>query len=298
VVTIAHGRHEHLSRLLWGLSSQSRPPDLVVVVAIDDDGVERVVGQHLDNPPTRRTVATIDRVDGRLPLAAARNLGVRSAVDAGAEDLVLLDVDCIPSARLVERYTTVLQAMDDGGCHVLGGEVTYLPPAPDGVDYRDLDLDTLASPHPGRPTLAPAATRPAHDLRLFWSLSFATTSTTWQRLGGFDEAYIGYGAEDTDFAQRLASHGGDLTWVGGARAYHQHHPTHAPPTQHVHDIVANANRFATRWGWWPMEGWLEAFERLGLARRDAHGWTATSPATASRPPCVGSPETPVILRST
>ena len=62
---------------------------------------------------------------------------------------------------------------------------------------------------------------------------------------------------------------GLVGWVGGATAYHQHHPVHSPPVEHVDAILRNGARFARRWGWWPMTGWLEEMERLGVVRRDA-----------------------------
>jgi hypothetical protein len=51
-------------------------------------------------------------------------------------------------------------------------------------------------------------------------------------------------------------------------------PVSAPPVEHVTDIVRNANRFRERWGWFPMQGWLDAFADLGLARPvpDAGTW--------------------------
>jgi GT2 family glycosyltransferase len=100
----------------------------------------------------------------------------------------------------------------------------------------------------------------------------------WARVGGFCEEYVGYGAEDTDFGQRAAAAGVRLDWIGGAHAYHQFHPTSDPPVQHVDDVVANARIFFRRWGWWPMSGWLTAFEDLGLVRYDpADGWRRVSP---------------------
>ncbi|WP_235509513.1 glycosyltransferase family 2 protein [Terrabacter sp. Soil811] len=283
VVTIVHGRHTHLARQLWGLRRQTRLPDLQVVVAMDDPEVEQLARSQAG--PWDVRVESLPRREGRLPLAAARNLGVAVASRAGAEQVMLLDVDCIPSPGLVERYAAVLgderrrSPGPDVAPLVLAGEVAYLPPAPAGRDYRDLDLAALASPHPARPTLASDEVRPAEDLRLFWSLSFALTVRSWNAVGGFDEAYVGYGGEDTDFGQRLGASGGRLLWVGGAAAHHQHHPTSSPPVQHVHDVVANANRFARRWGWWPMEGWLDAFATLGLARRDPDGtWQVTDDA--------------------
>jgi N-acetylglucosaminyl-diphospho-decaprenol L-rhamnosyltransferase len=95
----------------------------------------------------------------------------------------------------------------------------------------------------------------------------------WQDLGGFCEQYTGYGAEDTDFGQVAASRGIGLTWVGGAWAYHQHHPTSDPPVQHLHDILRNAAIFHRRWGWWPMSGWLQDFARQGLIRFEPGGQT-------------------------
>jgi len=283
VVTIVHGRHAHLERQLWGLRRQTRPPDTHVVVAMDDPAVEALARSQAG--PWDVRVASLPRREGRLPLAAARNLGVAVAAHAGADHVVLLDVDCIPSSRLVERYAGVLDAAHPPGPEgdvsplVLSGEVAYLPPAPAGADYRDLDLPALAAPHPARPVLDVDEVLPADDLRLFWSLSFALTVRSWEAVGGFDEAYVGYGGEDTDFGQRLRASGGRLLWVGGAAAHHQHHPTTSPPVQHVHDVVANANRFARRWGWWPMEGWLDAFAAQGLARRAPDGtWRVTGEA--------------------
>jgi GT2 family glycosyltransferase len=295
VVTIVHGRHAHLRRQLWALRGQRRAPDVHVVVAMDDPGVRAVVTAEPGAPETH--VPSIRISSERLPLAAARNLGVATALEAGAEYLVLLDVDCIPSPALVRRYAAVLDDLARGhtwpsarathpeagsrAACVLAGEVLYLPPAPDGRDYRGLDLEALGSPHPARPVLSADEVRVADDLRLFWSLSFALTPETWAATGGFDEGYVGYGGEDTDFGQRLGRAGGRMLWVGGAVAFHQHHPTSRPPVEHAPDIVSNANRFARRWGWWPMENWLEAFRERGIARRRADGTWETTPGGAS-----------------
>jgi hypothetical protein len=148
------------------------------------------------------------------------------------------------------------------------GEVRYLPPVTDPADYRTPELADLAQPHPARPVPADDTVLGSADVRLFWSLSFAVTARDWLALGGFDEAYCGYGAEDTDFGQRLAAAGGELLWVGGATAYHQHHGTETPPIRHLHSIVRNANVFRDRWGWFPMEGWLAEFEARHLAELD------------------------------
>lgn len=264
VVTIAHGRHEHLRGQAWGLLRQTRTADLYVVVAMGDPEIATVAReQHADV-----VVLDVAPVDSELPLAAARNAGARAAIHEGAEVLIFLDVDCIPDSTTVARYAGVVSTVCRATPVVACGEVRYLPPVGHPSEYRVPGLGDTAQPHSARPCPAPDAVLVAEDARLFWSLSFAMSTRDWLALDGFDEAYVGYGAEDTDFGQRLTAAQGDLLWVGGAAAYHQHHPTHTPPVQHLHSIVRNANVFHDRWGWYPMEGWLAEFAGRGLAERD------------------------------
>jgi GT2 family glycosyltransferase len=264
-VTIAHGRHEHLRGQGWGLRQQTWPADVYVVVAMGDAGISAVAQeQHPD-----ALIVDLPIVGTDLPLARARNAGAEAAVRVGADVLVFLDVDCIPSPTTVQRYAEVLGSRAAPGPVVACGDVHYLPPVSHPADYRGAGLAERAEPHPARPSPAPDAVLPSGDVRLFWSLSFAVTARDWLDIGGFDEAYSGYGAEDTDFGQRLAAANGELLWVGGATAYHQHHSTQTPPVAHLHSIVHNANLFRDRWGWFPMEGWLAEFSARRLAELDA-----------------------------
>ena len=50
-----------------------------------------------------------------------------------------------------------------------------------------------------------------------------------------------------------------------------------PPTRHLDDILRNGALFAERWGWWPMGGWLDGFEQLGLIERDGEGYRRVAP---------------------
>ncbi|WP_411104702.1 glycosyltransferase family 2 protein [Streptomyces sp. cmx-4-9] len=255
VITLAAGRHAHLLLQQDGLAAGTRAPDSYVVVSMADD---RIGALTAGRKPAAEVV-TVPLDDGRLPLAAARNAGAARALASGADLLVFLDVDCVPGPGLLAAYAG---AARDGA--LLCGTVAYLPPAPAG-GYRLDALPGLAPPHPARPAPRDGQVLRGGDPALFWSLSFALTSATWHRTGGFCEAYSGYGAEDTDFAATAAERGVDLWWVGGAPAYHQHHPTRHPPVQHLDDILRNGALYRERWGTWPMEGWLREFAGLGLA---------------------------------
>lgn len=258
LITIAAGRHAHLRRQEDGIAAGTVLPDLRIVVAMraaEAQSYRRLCGGTAE-------VMALPGGGSGLPLARARNAGADRAIARGAELLVFLDVDCIPSPTLLARYVEV--ATDDAlSC----GTVGYLPPDP------PQDVAVAAIPHPARPAPHDDEVIAGGDHCLFWSLSFAITAAAWRRVGGFSEAYMGYGGEDTDFGQRARTAGLDVHWVGGADAYHQHHPVSDPPVEHLDDILRNGAQFAARWGWWPMGGWLRAFAERGLIRRDGDGWT-------------------------
>jgi len=241
------------------------------VVAVDDDHALQTARSRDD----RTLGVPLRTASARIPMAAARNLGAQVAIDDGAELLVFLDVDCIPAPAMLTHYLAAAHDPAHADA-LLCGPVTYLPPpGPDGYDVDR--LSNLADPHPARPAPAAGVTEEGADYELFWSLSFAVTTSVWQRIGGFCTDYTGYGGEDTDYAQRAAAASVGLRWVGGAHAFHQHHPISNPPVEHLRDIVTNAVTFHRRWGWWPMRGWLDAFEERGLISRDGHGNPRISP---------------------
>ncbi|MCY7396592.1 MAG: hypothetical protein LH468_10640 [Nocardioides sp.] len=255
VVSVVRGRRDHLAQQERSLQRQDAA-HLRVVVSLGDPDVE---GPHV--------VAVAVPEGDALPLAAGRNAGAARAEELGATTLVFLDVDCLAGAGTVAAYAAAVRHEPRT---VWSGPVTYL--TEQDRPYPLDDLQRLDRPHPARPAPGPGQRWHQDTWELFWSLSFATSTAAWHTIGGFDEAYRGYGAEDTDFGQRAKAAGLRLGWLGDARAYHQHHPTQDPPVQHLHDVVRNARTFHDRWGWWPMSGWLSAFEARGLVRRVQDDW--------------------------
>ncbi|WP_314649446.1 galactosyltransferase-related protein [uncultured Microbacterium sp.] len=208
-----------------------------------------------------------------MRVGTARNAAARAALDEGVDLLVFLDVDCLPGPRMLERYVDASRAHPDD---ILCGPVTYLESVQRPADAGE--LDALTRPHPVRPHPADGTVvaADASQYDLFWSLSFAVTPATWERLGGFDEVYEGYGAEDTDLGRRARARGVGLQWVGGAHAYHQWHPAGTPPWRHIDDILRNGALFAERWGEWPMRGWIDAFVDAGAVEAVDGGFRRTA----------------------
>jgi N-acetylglucosaminyl-diphospho-decaprenol L-rhamnosyltransferase len=263
VLTTVAGRPLHLYRLLAGLRRQRRHADATVVVEMRTEHDVR----PLVPPPARRVVqpATTTAV---LPLAAARN---RAAAATDAEHLVFLDVDCIPAPDLVARYVAVLEAHPAA---IACGPVRYLE--------RDWDADLDPGAFPTLQNMRDRSAAPSNrrqpprdvvlgdDHELFWSLSFGIHRRTWELVGGFDTGYVGYGAEDTDFALRARQASVPIAWFAGGTAYHQWHPPARLDPARLPELIANAHRFRRRFGHWPMVGWFDELQRLGRVRFDPH----------------------------
>lgn len=266
VLTLVRGRADRLRNLMRGLARQSLPPRELVIAWMQPDRAP-------DLPDPGCPVRHLHVPGEPMPLAAARN---RAAGAASGDLLVFLDVDCIPGPSLVAAYA------EAGGTErgLFLGEVLYLPP--EAGDADPATLDRLGRAHPARPPVPEAGLRLEPDAGQLWGLSFAVPARAWRAVGGMDEAYVGYGGEETDLAARLAESGLPTFWVAGARAYHQHHPVHVPPLQHFDAILANATRFRARHGRWCMTYWLEQFRAAGLI-----AWDADAPVIRLlRPPTV------------
>ena len=281
IITPVRGRLEHLANqrrfIRETMMGQRSYRPLHIIVAVDmpnvahdlsdpvDEECERIV--HLDS------CGVENEIDGAMPTALARNLGAQVALEAGCDLLLFLDVDCVPLPEMLDRLLNAADELGDDA--VLNAAVTYLPA---NVRVSGLNPDQatgLRDPHPARPAPAVGQIQINDEHRLLWSLAFALTPNAWQRCGGFDAAYVGYGAEDTDFGMRAKRAGLRMAWVGGADALHQWHPSANPPTHHLLDIVRNSKLYRERWGVWPMEGWLDAFEKDGLIARSGDEFVIT-----------------------
>jgi len=254
ICTLAHGRAEHLANVVRGLNAQTHAPDELVIAVMQAEAYVL--------PETRFPVRQILLGTEGIPLAAARNAAAAAAL---GEHLIFLDVDCIPASSLVADYVGHLRAIDA----LLMGEVLYLP---QGATEAGLDFDRFAAigvKHSERAGPPLGALGECSDYRCFWSLNFAMRRAAFLMLGGFDERFVGYGGEDTDFGRVAAASGVPIKWVRGARVYHQYHPHHMPPVHHIDSVIANATHFRDKWGHFTMEHWLRAFTLMGLiALRD------------------------------
>ncbi|HEY0279162.1 MAG TPA: glycosyltransferase family 2 protein [Solirubrobacterales bacterium] len=274
VLVPVRGRIAHLANLVDGLDRAADAPRFELLVGWMGGEDPRPTLER-----ARRFAAAAVPITGeKLPLAAARN---RLAEAAGGEILVFLDVDCIPSWALIPRFAAALCDHDA----LAVGEARYLPRGfvAQGADERLLRRAARRRPERAALFPAPGEVRLGDEHELFWSLAFAARRSTFrERIGGFDEAYRGYGIEDTDLAMRAAAAAVPLAWVGDATAFHQSHPPTRLRPDGAAALVENARRYRERWGDWPAKGWLTELAAKGLVEWDEAAGTLAARASAVR----------------
>jgi len=247
IVTIVKGRRKQLANLLESIKASTILPCDVQVVCMDDlDGIAIPDGLHVN-------IHLIKEIH-TLPLAAARNMGI-SAAETGK--VIFIDVDCIVSPTLFANLLMTLQAEN-----IVTAYPLYLPVVPDTGSYADLKHQAVT--HPSRERIPVG--EPVEHLQ-FWSLLFAIQKQTFEKIGGFDESFIGYGAEDTDFAMMFHRADVKLIFVHDF-VLHQYHDKYDPPVNHFQSIIENAIRYKQKWKVLPMQRWLKAFEKMGLIKID------------------------------
>ncbi|TXD98432.1 glycosyltransferase family 2 protein [Psychrobacter frigidicola] len=292
VITTCYGRNRHLYNLLSSLMHGSVRPAEVIIVNDDADSEQLAMfALNIVQIPTTASAlseSSTQPVNSSFDIGRNRNVG---AAHASNNALIFLDVDCIVEPSFVEQLASKLQAHPNA---LLMGQPRYLTrPLTDSEGeqlqqgalskvsldklsvynpYRyNFDTNTEASIEENEEEVMKTAEKThkqtqieqTQDYGAFWSLCFAISRGQFERIGGFDTQYVGYGAEDTDFSFTARSLNIDF-YLTNDVIYHQQHDVYRPPLNHLESIVINANRFYDKWQHWPMAGWLLAFADMGL----------------------------------
>jgi GT2 family glycosyltransferase len=293
VITTCYGRNSHLYNLLSSLVNGSVKPYEVIIVN-DDADPKRLAEFSLNIVKIPTTIEAAVNISNKAGFDIGHNRNV-GAAHATHDTLVFLDVDCIVAPTFIEQLSAKLQRYPDS---LLMGQPRYLTrPLSDkeGLELQSGSLATcflnkLSVYNPYRYNFNKAdclstpikhtATKQTDDYGAFWSLCFAIKRQQFEQIGGFDTQYIGYGAEDTDFAFTARQLDIDF-YLTADIVYHQQHGVYRPPLNHLDSIIINANRFYEKWQHWPMPGWLEQFSNIGLIY-----WTAvqSTPIVVLRKP--------------
>ena len=266
VVTLVRNRNDMLRNLCLSLAAQTSDDfDLTIVRAGGDEDPRDVADDFGFTVVTCHGGRTHD---DRIDYSGARNYGARRA---SGHLLLFVDADTMLGPRSVESMNGALATVDA----LCTGELTYLPPNHDRLGDTTFErLAETARPHPARPSTPSSGFRLGSDHAMVWGLNMGLRRAAFEAAGGFDEGYHGYAGEDTDFARRLKALRFSTAFVAGVEILHQHHDSFEPPLHQFSATVSNAQRYYDSWGEWPMVGWLDRFEELGLITR-SNGFAIT-----------------------
>lgn len=218
VVVPVYRRPEQLQRLLAALDAQTLSPDRFEVVVADDGSPDA------PEPGARSYPVTVVRQpDEGFRAAAARNLG---AGLASGRVIAFLDQDCVPAADYLERVAAAVGGpwdlvvghrrhaeLDGWSPEAVRAWAGGTGPAPRELPEPQWLLDGYARTDDLR--------RP--DDRAYQLVISAVLSlhrALFERLGGFDGSFRGYGGEDWELAHRALVAGADLHWLSDAVAWH------------------------------------------------------------------------------
>jgi chondroitin synthase len=238
VVIPVYNRKEKLAKTIAALTHQTYPHDLIEIV-IADDGSSDHPEELLDTFSNSFSMKYIRQDDDGYRLSEIRNKGVAAS---SHEQIIILDCDMLPLPSLVESYMKYAHVSKKA---VLIGGRRYVNT--DDVTYEDilLDINSAASLPSLRTDTGQVPTNglpPSEDwrykiyratnnlkdskypFRAFCGGNVCFNKHLIETVGGFDEDFTAWGAEDTEFGYRVYNHGFWLIPVEGAGALHQEPP--------------------------------------------------------------------------
>ena len=202
MIVAAYNQPRELSLVLSALAAQS-DPNFDVVLA--DDGseprAEKILAELPDLP---FEVDCVWQEDDGFRKMRAQNL---AALASSAELLLFLDGDCIPYRNWVAAYRETARPgeFQVGGYVFLDVEETErLTPASVrlGAHERPLDRETWWRLHSAHWRNRLYAGRRPNRPRIRGG-NFGVTRSLFEEVDGFDEAFAGYGKEDSELRNRM-----------------------------------------------------------------------------------------------
>jgi GT2 family glycosyltransferase len=214
-VVVNWNRAQDTIACLRSLASVTYPECSTVVVDNgSDDGSARLIGaaelgvEVLVNP-------------ANLGFAAGANVGIRRALNLGADYVLLLNNDATADPGFLEPLVAACQ--NGSGVGIAGPSVFYAGEefySSGGWPRRLLPLLVRQARPPEGLESTSWTSLAAVELGYLWAQAMLVRSQVFERIGLFDEGFFMY-YEDCDFCRRASRAGFRLLWVPGSRVWHK-----------------------------------------------------------------------------
>ena len=151
--------------------------------------------------------------------AGGNNEGLRRALDAGADAVMLLNNDVVADPKMIAKLLAALDEQPDAGA---AAPLIYFAPPSDRIWYGGGRCRPwLAhSSHRGLRERDRGQYRSIEDTGYLTGCCLLATAEAWKKVGLLDERYFIY-AEDADWSLRARAAGFRLLFVPTARLWHR-----------------------------------------------------------------------------
>lgn len=218
IIIATYNRYEILSKTLAALTHQTYPNELMEIIIVDDGSNDEIF-QVIKKYETKLNLRYCRQPDTGFKVSAARNMGLQIAK---GEAIILIDADILPLPTDFEKYMQILHVTDEA---VLIGHRRYVDTSKLSDDDILKDINIAINLPSINPNNDVADKRDENNVSVDWRFdtykknnnlindkvpftkgaggNLAFSKKILQKSGLFDEEFINWGCEDTEFSYRL-----------------------------------------------------------------------------------------------
>lgn len=197
----------------------------LTILLVDNDSFDGSGARLRDRYPDIRYLNT----GGNLGYTGGNNRGIKLALDAGADYVLVLNNDTVLEPDCISQL--VGSATDRAGLGIVAPKILFHHD-PRRVWYGggDLSMAKAVGNHRGEMSLDDPSEAPRLDEITFATgCCFLMPAATARRMGGFREDFFMY-CEDVELSLRLRRAGLRMYYQPAARVLHRERPEHRHPT--------------------------------------------------------------------
>ena len=187
-----------------------------------------------------------------LPISRAINKGVRCVSNSHC---LVINVESIISSNLIKNLKDVWRP----SC-VITTKIVCISKALMQLNFLQLATELDKYPHIESEKNARFCVKNNNSL-------FFISLRDFEKTGGFDEHYRGYGVNDEDYVERCIASNMSLSTVSDT-TYIRNRVHYQYPVLHVTNFIQNSRYFYSKWGKYPCKDVLKNFVEMGFINKD------------------------------
>lgn len=242
LVTIVKNRIHQLRNLIAHLEQCEPLPDELIVVWMSPPSKDSLAGSN------KFSIVHKFSCSEHLPIAKARNKGLNEAANPV---MGYMSVDVLPAPDFIHCHSN---RCSPGNLVV-------------SEYYRGVDEETLYAGYHNFSVGPPDGEQQTPLNVSDYASLFFIHRDDFQRIGGFDERYDGFGINDEDFFTSCFHCGIKVDYAPSV-TLHQHRANYACPLNHLVDFSRNAQIFYQKWGFYPNKKVLSEYVKCGCINAD------------------------------